>query len=267
MMLNIDILLLLLLVGAATGSTIALIRVSPTFIAIPALYLFFPVFGYSFEDHVLPIVATCITAFIPIQLYIWINAMKANAVDSTSLIHFAPGIAMGGVIGAQLLSIISVLVFKVAFSVVVLFALFALLFPIKADSKNNNTQKRFIDLPLGLLVGIVSLLSGNNGQDLSYMLSRLKKVSVGLIDGTTAGFVVFSSIAAMIGFIFPAKPFNDLGLSGFAGAIHLPSLGVLALAHTVFYWLCRHRGNALDKKVLAVSVMIFLACSVVRIWW
>lgn len=266
-MLSIEMILFLLFIGSATGSITALIRVSPTFIGVPAAYLFFPVFDYSFEDHVLPIVATSITAFIPVQLYIWINAMKANAVDPTSLIYFAPGIAMGGVIGAQLLSIVSVLVFKAAFSMMVVVALFSLLFPIKTEKINDKTLKRFTDLPTGLLVGLVSLLSGNNGQDLGFMLSRFKKISLNLIDGTTAGFVVFTSIAAMIGFIFPAKPFNDMGLLGYAGAIHLPSLVILALSHTFFYWLCRNRGNTLDTKVLAVSIAIFLACSVVRLWF
>ena len=119
---SIEMFFLLFFIGAATGSIASVIKIAPALIAIPALYFFLPVFNLSFERLMLPAIATCITSFIPANLYAWIISMKKGEVDSQQQINFAPGIAMGGVIGAQILSLSSVFVFKIAFSLIALIA-------------------------------------------------------------------------------------------------------------------------------------------------
>lgn len=263
---TIEMILLLLFIGATTGSITGLISIAPTLIAIPALYLFLPIFGYSLSEFMLPVVATCITAFIPTHLFAWINSMKQGGVDSQHLIRFSPGIAMGGVIGAQLLSLISFDVFKLCFSVLVVISIIGMFFHSSlAKSKTCNINKGAA-LPIGLIVGASSVISGHCGTVFTYGLEKFNKTDKKLITGTISGFAVFASIAALIGFVFPAKAFENAGLSGFSGAIHIPSMLVLALSHFTFYLLCRNRGNALDKKVLSIGFITFLVCSLIRLW-
>lgn len=261
-----ELALLFAFIGAATGSITSIIRVAPTLIALPTLYFFLPVFDLSFEESVLPIVATCICAFIPIHLYTWIQSMKVGQVDSKNLILFAPGIAMGGVIGAQALSLTNFLTFKVAFSVIAILAIINILLKPKALKVSTLQLNKYAYMPTGILIGTVSLLSGNCGRTLSESLCMLTQTDPQKNQGTISGLVVFASIAALVGFVYPAQTFNSMGLSGFAGAVNLPLMAILSISNFVFYWLCRNRGNTLDKRVLSISVMIFILCSTIRFW-
>lgn len=263
---SIEMFFLLFFIGAATGSIASVIKIAPALIAIPALYFFLPVFNLSFERLMLPAIATCITAFIPAHLYAWIISMKKGEVDSQQLINFAPGIAMGGVIGAQILSLSSVFVFNIAFSLIALIAVTNVFFLARPEKIYVAQVGKTWNLPIGLIIGVLSLMAGNCGHALGCLLCSFKKVEAKLQQGTSNGFVVFASIAAMIGFIYPAQTFDHIGLSGFAGAVHLPSMIILSCSHLFFYWLCHNRGNELDKSVLSISFVVFIAFSVLRLW-
>ncbi|NLV00550.1 hypothetical protein B6N13_21015 [Marinomonas sp. UCMA 3892] len=263
---SIEMFFLLLFIGAATGSITSIIKIAPALIAIPALYFFLPVFNLSFEHLMLPAIATCITAFIPAHLYAWIISMKKGEVDSQQLLNFAPGIAMGGVIGAQLLSLSSLFVFKIAFSLIALIAVANVVFRSRSETLHIAPVGKTWNLPIGLIIGVLSLVAGNCGHTLGHLLCRFKKVEAKLEQGTSNGFVVFASIAAMIGFIYPAQTFDHIGFTGFAGAVQLPSMIILSCSHLFFYWLCHNRGNTLDKSVLSISVIVFVAFSVLRLW-
>ncbi|WP_421852000.1 TSUP family transporter [Marinomonas sp.] len=263
---SIEMFFLLLFIGAATGSVASVTKIAPALIAIPALYFFLPVFNLSFQSLMLPVIATCIIAFIPAHLHAWITSMKKGEVDSQQLINFAPGVAMGGVIGAQLLSLSSLLIFKMAFSLIALISVVNIVFRPQLDKMQAVQIGKSWCLPIGLIVGVLSLLSGNDGRVLGNLLCTLKKIEKTQHQGTSDGFVVFASIAAMIGFIYPAQTFDHLGLSGFAGAVHLPFMIILSCSHWFFYWLCRSKGNELDKNVLSISFVVFIVCSLIRLW-
>lgn len=262
----IELILLLVLIGAGTGSISALIAVAPTLIAVPTLYFFLPVFGVSFDDVILPVIATCLTAFMPTHLYAWIKSMKLNVVDFQCLINFTPGIVMGAVVGAQLLSLITPLIFKIAFSTISIFAILNVIFGVKINNIRDVNMNKFAQLPIGLLIGVASLLSGNCSQVLVGYLYAINNTHFSQRQGTIEGVAAFASIAAMVGFIYPAKAIDSLDFFGFSGAIHLPSVLILAISHFFFYWLCQGRGNKLDKSVLSIGFVIFLACSLMRLW-
>ncbi len=263
---TIEMILVLILVGAATGSLTALINVAPTFIAIPALYFFLPIVGFSFDEVMVPLVASCVAAFIPVHLYAWIQSMKQGQVDSQQLINFAPSMAMGGVIGAQLLSLSSAVLFKICFTLMAVMFVFKIVFNKKLEKTPTLTPAKAANLPIGLVVGSLSVMSGNSGTVLANGMNSLLKIDQSKRDGTTHGLVVFVSIAALVGFIFPAKPTIMMDGMAFAGAIHLPSVLFLTLSHFLFYWLCRQRGNDLDKRVLSLSVTLYVCCSLIRFW-
>ena len=263
---SIEFFLLLFFIGAATGSVASVIKIAPALIAIPALYFFLPVFDLSFQILMLPVIATCIAAFVPTHLYAWILSMKLAKVDSQQLIHFAPGVAMGGVIGAQLLSFSGVLIFKVFFLVLSLVAIKTIVFTKELEKNPANKFVTPWKLPIGLVLGIISLLGGNCGRVVAELLCRKVGVIKTQQQGTVEGLVVFTSIAAVIGFIYPAQSFDNMGEAGFAGAVHLPSMIILAISHFLFFHLCRNRGNELDRRVLKISFAIFLLLSVGRFW-
>jgi uncharacterized membrane protein YfcA len=267
-----ELIFLLILVGAGTGTISTIMKVSPALIAIPAFYFFLPVFNLSFSDVVLPVVSTCLIAFLPAHLYSWIQSMKNGEVDFERLISFAPGIVMGGIIGAQLLSLMSFSLFKVTFSLIALISILNIILALKLISVPVISLKKWSFLPIGLLIGSISLLSGSSGRVLGESLLMTSNTELKKREGTINGLVVFASIAAMVGFIYPAQAFNystllRLDSLTFAGSMHLPSLIVLALSHGFFCFLCCNRANnTLDNTVLSVSYIVFIFCTLVRLW-
>ncbi|MBJ7538211.1 sulfite exporter TauE/SafE family protein [Marinomonas transparens] len=256
--------LLLMLLGAGSGAVNGVIGFCSMLIVVPVLYFFAPFFEFDFSNMLLPIVATCIAAFTPTYLYQWVRAMKEGKVAFQKLIDFAPGVAMGGIIGAQLMSLINWPVFFVCFSIVSLMACFNFVLQI-IKPEQRQVASPLARLPIGLSIGALSLLSANSGKTLSESLFFAQPCPVEQRQATATGLAVFASIAAVVGFAFPAVAFDKLNLSGFAGAIHLPSFVVLSLSHFVFYWLCQSKGNTLDKGVLTVSLIVFLIVSLLRI--
>ncbi|MBR7888447.1 sulfite exporter TauE/SafE family protein [Marinomonas sp. A79] len=266
---SIDLILLLLLIGAATGSTTSLLSISPAVIAIPGMFFFFPVLGLSFDEWLLPVMAMSLTAFLPVHCFVWFRAMRKGDVDIQRLTQFASGVAMGGVIGAQLLSFMDVSVFKAIFSLVALLTLINLVRPVPFALFNQAEVSRFIRLPVGLLFGTLAVVSGNTTQSVSGIASHddhSDKSDALQKRGTMEGLVVFASFAAMVGFLFPAQAQTASDMAGFVGAIHLPSACILAVSHGVFFWLCDRKGNALDRRVLSLSLAAFIGCSIIRFW-
>ena len=267
-----ELILFLIVIGAGTGSISSLIKCSPTLIAIPAFFFFLPVFNIPFDNVMLPIVSTCLIAFLPTHLYSWIQLMKRGKVDFSRLINFAPGIVMGAIIGAQLLSLINFIVFKVMFSLIAVFSILNILLTFQSVKKTEFNINKVIILPFNLLLAAVSLLAGNSGRVLIESVLIKSHIEPEQKEGTVSGLVVFASIAAMVGFIYPAQPFDyviftELDNAYYAGSIHLPSLIILAISHFFFYWICRNRENhTLDNTVLSISFIVFILCTLVRLW-
>lgn len=259
--------LLLVLVGVGAGAVSGFIRCAPALITVPTFYFFLPLFDASFEEVFLPVIATSIVAFIPAHLHAWIKSMRRGQVDFQHMIHYAPGFAMGGIVGAQLLSLIHFSIFNLCFLFISLVAILLMLFSFRPVFSISFHVSRVAHIPIGLVCGVVSLLAGNCGRVMGQLLHVANGHSEKSIDGTVLGFAIFTSIAAMVGFIYPAKPFEHFGVSGFVGAIHLPSVLVLSVGYWLAYWVSHKRGNGLDRAVLYVSVMIFLVGSLARMWF
>lgn len=263
---NIELLILFAVIGVATGPMASTILISPALLAVPILSFFLPVLGLSFDAWFLVCIATAIVAFLPTHLYAWIVGMKNKTVETQVLIRHTAGMGMGGVIGAQLLSLASVWAFTLAFSLIALLAIVGVILDLLKKSKPILFHPYLGNMPSGLLIGTVSVVSGNGGGVLGHYFCHFKRLPVQLQQSTVEGFVVFISIAAMVGFLYPASAFDNMSLQGFAGVIYLPGAGALAISHFFFYWLCRNRGNELDKKVLSMSFVIFLLASLTRMW-
>ncbi|MEO9274256.1 sulfite exporter TauE/SafE family protein [Marinomonas sp. 5E14-1] len=258
--------LLLVLIGSGAGAVSSLIRCAPALIALPSFYFFLPLFDVSFAEVMLPVIATCLVAFIPAHLHAWIRSMQKGLVDFQHMINYAPGFAMGGIIGAQLLSLINFATFNIFFLLIAIIAILLMIFTLRSPQIAPRKTNRVAYIPVGLGLGVVSLLAGNCGRVMGQLLHVNSNNPEKNADGTILGFAIFTSIAAMVGFIYPAQPFDQFGLSGFVGAIHLPSLAVLAINYWFFYWLCYKRENNLDRVILYISAIVFLVCSLVRMW-
>ncbi|MCV2402775.1 sulfite exporter TauE/SafE family protein [Marinomonas sp. C2222] len=263
---TIELTLFLMLIGIVAGVLSKAVNFSPAFIAISAAYFFLPIFNTSLEHALLSVVATSIFSFLPMHIYTWLESMRSKSIDFPMLVQFSPGIALGAIIGAQVLSFMNPIVFKVCFSLlVIIYTYNALLSSNLITHKVRKTSKGF-SLLVGMLVGGVSLLAGSCGRVLGDSLFSFLSKDLNNKEATVRGFVVFTSIAALIGFAFPAQGFDTHNLFGFTGAVHLPSALIMGLSFSVAYLLCRRQINDLDKNVLIISCVLFLVFTVFRLW-
>jgi len=269
----ISFLLFLCVTGAVAGALYAMTKIPAPLFVVSMILLFLPVFGFSQTEALLPVIATAITSFIPVLLLQWLEDMKAQKVDATALIALSPGAAMGGVIGAQIVSFMVPIFFQLtlSFIVLVLTATVLIRLPpfksivIKGLFSDLNTH--YLRIPMGLLIGTISIMAGGPGKSLASATLTITSGKEPYKNGTSTGIALFVSIAAMVGFSVPAKAIHYDLIDGNIGAIQLTSCMVLAISQLAFYKVCKNRGNRLDQTVLTLGLLAFLIIAVSRVWF
>lgn len=257
----------LLLIGLACGLVSAQIKVSPALTCLTSLYFFLPVIGIPVENVISVVIATIIVACLPTHLYYWLKAMKAGEVEYALLLKYAPGFAMGGVIGAQLVSFVSIQVILVFLTFTLVLNIFVNLVQwqyFKLQSLPN------FPLPIGMFAGGISVLGGNDGHIVSRLLNHLHHRNLENSEGTLHGMSLFLSFAALIGFVFPAVPpslpsMTSLG-SGLIGSIYLPAATTLAVGLFLGTLLSRWQVSQYEHKILLVCFNLYLIVCLFRIW-
>lgn len=269
---DIQFVVFLIVCGAFSGALFATVKMGSALFIVPTVLIFMPVFQLPPPALIVPVIATAITSMVPILLADWLHDMKTQQVDSSSLIAFAPGAAMGGVIGAQIVSLMTFGTFGLLFGLLVVIAIinvFLLYRPFDVLSKwrcfSQLSQSAF-RLPITLLIGCVSVMSASSGKLFYTVMLQMHTVKKQQMSGVSTGLALFVVVAAMVGFSFPAKEFALSGTHYFIGAVHLPTCFVLATSQLATYLLCRNKGNALDKGVVQISAVIFLVIAALRIW-
>ncbi|WP_394179185.1 TSUP family transporter [Marinomonas posidonica] len=257
----------LFLMGLGCGLVSAQIKVSPALTCLTSLYFFLPAIDIPVENLISVIIASTIVACLPTHLYSWLKGMKSGQVEYALLLKYAPGFAMGGVIGAQLVSLAS-------FQVILAFLSFSLLLSVFV----STMQWRYIKLqsipnfplPIGLLAGGISLLGGNDGHIVSRLLNHLHHRNPENSEGTLHGMSLFLSFAALIGFVFPAVPpslpsMMSLGF-GLIGSIYLPAATTLAVGLFLGTLLSHWQVSQYEHKILLVCFNLYLIVCLFRIW-
>ncbi|SBS37927.1 Sulfite exporter TauE/SafE [Marinomonas spartinae] len=269
---DIQFIIFLLICGAFSGALFATVKIGSALFIVPTALLFMPVFQLPPSALIVPVIATAITSMVPILLVDWLHYMKTQQIDTHSLIAFAPGAAMGGVIGAQVVSLMTFGTFGLLFGLLVVMAVINVLLLYRPFAESSKwrcfaqlSQSAF-RLPITLLIGCVSVMSASSGKLFYTVMLQMHTIKKEQVSGVSTGLALFVVVAAMVGFSFPAKAFALSGTHYFIGAVHLPTCMVLAISQLATYLLCRNKGNNLDKGVVHISAVIFLVIAVLRIW-
>lgn len=269
---ELQLLILLFIIGGVAGALYATTQVSTPLFIVSAVLLFLPALGVELSGVLLPVIATSVVSFIPILLLEWVRDMKERKVDSVVLIALSPGAAIGGVIGAQLVSFMSPIYFKVALSILVLLLVYRDWLSARQRLQNTNNaylgnlNSHALRMPIGLFIGVVSMMAGGAGKIMAETVLTKSSVDHEHRHSTAVGVALFVSIAAMVGFSFPAMPLSLPNTDGFIGGIQLLSCLVLAVSQMLFYLLCREKGNRLDRLVLTIGFVLFMLIAASRVW-
>lgn len=222
---NIELLMLLLALGAFVGVMAGLLGIGGGLIVVPALLYLLPWAGIPTELSMHMALATSLASIIVTSGSSALNHLKLGNVDMFVVKWLMPGVVVGGFIGANIAEWIPTQYLPKVFGVIVLFLALQMFRSIRVTSQKTMPGS-FLTMVYGSGIGVVSSLAGIGGGSLSVPFNRhgveMRK-AVG--SSSVCGCVI--AIAGMSGFILHG--YQAQGLPNYSiGYVYLPALAAIA---------------------------------------
>lgn len=219
---------LLMLVGGFAGVMAGLLGVGGGIILVPAFFYTFSTLGYGSEQLMQICLATSLTTIIVTSLRSVAAHHKKGAVNWEILRLWAPGIALGAILGVLIAANLRSVVLQGLFGGLGLI--------IGAYLGLGRPEWRLgAVMPAGLrralmapVMGFLSVLMGIGGGSFGVPLMSLYGVAIHRAVATAAGFGVIIAVPSVLGFLLvdlepAARPPFTLG------AVNLPAFGLVVL--------------------------------------
>ncbi len=197
-------------------------------IIVPFLYWGFGTLGFPAEQMMVIAVATSLATIIPTSLSSGWAHHRRGYVDWGYALKLAPAILPGALVGASLVPLIPVTVFKLLVALFQWGVAYTLLYPRTPQARHTETPTLKLLAPAGFTIGALSAIVGIGGGTLSVPLL--------LLCGLTARHAVATSsvsgfpIAVMSTLVYVVSGWDQPGLpSGNLGYVHVPAFLAIAL--------------------------------------
>lgn len=202
---------LLLVIGALAGVIAGLLGVGGGIILVPAFYYMFAALGYDSENLMQICVATSLATIVFTSIRFGFSHNKKGAVDWGILKGWAPGIAVGAIVGVliarEMRSVSLMVIFGFLGALVGLYLAFG---------RENWRLGEMMPTGIGRIVtsptlGFLSVLMGIGGGSFGVPLMTLFNQPIHRAVATSAGFGVIIAVPSVIGFLLigwgmPVKP-------------------------------------------------------------
>ena len=248
---------LLLAIGAFAGVLAGLLGVGGGIVLVPAFFYAFQTLGYDGPQLMQVCLATSLATIIVTSVRSVLSHNKKGAVDWDILKSWAPGIAIGAVIGVAVASNLSSTLLQGIFGILgVVIGLYM---------GFGRTEWRLGQaMPTGVaratmspVLGFMSVLMGIGGGSFGVPLMSLYNTVIHRAVATAAGFGVTIAVPSVIGFLFLTiapehrPPFT-------IGAVNLPAFfTVIAMTLITAPWGVK-LAHAMDPKPLKRVFSVFL---------
>ncbi|WP_298912063.1 sulfite exporter TauE/SafE family protein [uncultured Roseobacter sp.] len=247
----------LLVIGAFAGVLAGLLGVGGGIVLVPAYFYAFQTLGFHSSQLMQICVATSLATIIVTSARSVHSHHKKGAVDWSILRKWAPGIMLGAFAGmlvvAQLRTVILQFIFGGLAMSVGLYMAFG-----------RSTWRLGAEMPRGVTrgilsptVGFLSVLMGVGGGSFGVPLMSLFGVAIHRAVATAAGFGLLIAVPAVLGFLFSPVS-DDLRPPATVGSVNLIAFG-LTISMTLFTTpLGARLAHALDPKPLRRVFAVFL---------
>lgn len=248
---------LLMVIGALAGVLAGLLGVGGGIVLVPAFFYAFQTLGYDGPQLMQMCLATSLATIIVTSVRSVLSHNRKGAVDWNILKGWAPGIAIGAVIGMLTVSSLRSATLQGIFGVLALV--------IGAYMGFGRLEWRLGQaMPKGLgriitspFVGFLSVLMGIGGGSFGVPLMSLFNTPIHRAVATAAGFGVIIAVPSVIGFLFlPIDPAHRPPLT--IGAVNLPAFGVVIAMTLLTAPLGVKLAHAMDPKPLKRVFALFL---------
>lgn len=255
-MLLIQMLVVLLAIGAFAGVLAGLLGVGGGIVLVPAFFYAFQTLGYDGPQLMQMCLATSLATIIVTSLRSVHSHNKKGAVDWDILRGWAPGIAVGAVLGMLVVSQLRSTTLQAIFGILALIVGIYMSFGRAEWRLGQAMPKGPLRMILSPLVGFMSVLMGIGGGSFGVPLMNLFNTPIHRAVATAAGFGVVIAVPAVIGFLFvdmkmDVPPFT-------IGAVNLIAFFVIIAMTLVTAPLGVKLAHSMDAKPLKRVFGVFL---------
>ncbi len=252
------IIVIMLAIGFVAGIIAGLLGVGGGIILVPAFYYVFSWLGYDNAYLMQICVATSLATIIVTSVRSTMAHHQKGAVDWDTLRGWAPGIAIGAVVGVVIAGRSSSAALMVVFGVLGLLVGMYMAF-------GRENWRLGEQMPTGLtrgilspLVGFLSVLMGIGGGSFGVPLMTLFNRPIHRAVATAAGFGILIAVPSVIGFLMFKAP--DAGRPPLTvGLVNLPAFAIIVLMTMLSAPLGARLAHAMDPKPLKRVFAVFIA--------
>jgi uncharacterized membrane protein YfcA len=249
--------LLLAAIGAFAGVLAGLLGVGGGIVLVPAFFYLFTALGYGSAQVMQVCLATSLATIIVTSARSVQSHNRKGAVDWAILRGWAPGIAVGAVIGVLTAAALKSVALQAIFGVLGLFIGLYLAFGRPEWRLGDQMPSGVKRGGLSGVVGFLSVLMGIGGGSFGVPLMTLYGVPIHRAVATAAGFGILIAVPSVLVFLMvPIADAPPLTI----GAVNLPAFGiVVAMTLITAPWGAKlaHAMNPKPlKRVFAVFIMV-----------
>lgn len=256
-MLLIQMFVLLVVIGGFAGVLAGLLGVGGGIVLVPAFFYAFQTLGYGGPQLMQMCLATSLATIIVTSMRSVMSHNRKGAVDWGILKTWAPGIAVGAVLGVLAASALKSVTLQALFGVLGVVIGLYLGFG-RAHWRLGDAMPR--GLARALLspsVGFLSVLMGIGGGSFGVPLMSLYNVPIHRAVATAAGFGVIIAVPSVAGFLLlEIAPENRPPLT--LGAVNLVAFGIVIAMTMITAPLGVRIAHAMDPKPLKRVFAVFL---------
>ncbi len=251
---------LLLVIGAFAGVVAGLLGVGGGIVLVPAFFYTFTALGYG-GPHLMQI---CLATSLATIIVTSIRSVRAHnargAVEWDILRGWAPGIAIGAVLGVIMAAGLHSVVLQAIFGVLGLLVGLYLAFGRTHWRLGEEMPKGVGRATAGPVMGFLSVLMGIGGGSFGVPLMSLYGVAIHRAVATASGFGLVIAVPSVAGFLL-LRPEDPPPWT--FGAVNLPAFAVIVATTYLTTPLGVRLAHAMDpkplKRVFAVFIMLMAA--------
>jgi len=253
------VILLVLGLGLLAGFTAGFVGVGGGIIMVPILLELFRSWGVPGDGVVQAAMGTSLTVAVFSVSSSIVRHSRQKRVLWGLVPYLAPGSMAGGWLAARLAVLLPGLILQLVLAGLMTLAAIRMLYEKDTPDRDDFHFSWWQGLLVGMGVGMVSGMSGlAGGVVLVPALALILGVPTGWLAGTSSAVIVFSALAASLGYLTSTPP-TPLG-AGFTGYSCLPVAALLAATAIpgaqLGAWTNRRTGSILFRRIFAVLMLI-----------
>ena len=247
--------LLLLAVGGFAGVLAGLLGVGGGIILVPSFFYVFQVLGYSNFELMQVCLATSLATIIVTSIRSVMAHNKKGAVDWAILRSWAPGIALGALVGFFIASSLRSATLQMIFGVLAIIVGLYMTFGKTHWRIGGAMPMGIVRIVISPMLGFLSVLMGIGGGSFGVPTMSLYNVAIHRAVATAAGFGVIIAVPSVIGFLTvdlqSTPPFT-------VGAVNIPAFALVIAMTLITAPLGAALAHRMDPKPLKRVFGVFL---------